>query len=475
MKVVLLGRLASVNRKLGNSVANVVGSSRAARRQLWTGTASLLFLISSAAHPGEEGLASEYLFSQSSELDPFAVQLLGASEAQLDAFERARELQLMEIAPVHLPVEPPGDCNHYGWPIATRVGSTLVVMHRRIPGHNPRGAGGPHALMTYGLVMRSDDHGRTWPAPYDLRECMAAEDRKRNGRVPLSHRFKFEKGNLSPRGYKIHLHAIGTTHDGGVIAINNHGVFRSDDAGRSWQHFSDAFRDDVFPHDIVNLGPRVIDHPTLGLTVFGNWFGTVEGPKFSNALVILTSQDGGRTWNVEEHDVGFPQYEPAALWDGDRFLMVTRDQADGGLHRQISWRPRESPVIQTTNLRDPRYVDTVDFALNPVTGRFELVRSERYHMELVLWSMDPADWPRGQWRRECRLLKQQGTFYREADGFHPAAAVIDKQRGVQHIFIYSGHPNGPAGVFRITRTLETDRLAEFLNEGPSKVDKEAEP
>lgn len=83
-------------------------------------------------------------------------------------------------------------------------------------------------------------------------------------------------------------------------------------------------------------------------------------------------------------------------------------------------------------------------------------------MELALWSMDPADWPTGQWRRECRLLKQQGRFYREADGFHPAAAVIDAESGVQHIFIYSGHPNGPAGVFRITRTLETPRLSEFL-------------
>jgi hypothetical protein len=31
-----------------------------------------------------------------------------------------------------------------------------------------------------------------------------------------------------------------------------------------------------------------------------------------------------------------------------------------------------------------------------------------------------------------------------ADGFHPAGAVICVKRGLQHIFIYSGHPNGPA-------------------------------
>ena len=66
----------------------------------------------------------------------------------------------------------------------------------------------------------------------------------------------------------------------------------------------------------------------------------------------------------------------------------------------------------------------------------------------------------------CRLLAREGRFWTTADGFHPAAAVIDEQRGVQHIFIYSGHPNGPAGVFRITRTLDTPKLAAMLNSNP---------
>ena len=43
-----------------------------------------------------------------------------------------------------------------------------------------------------------------------------------------------------------------------------------------------------------------------------------------------------------------------------------------------------------------------------------------------------------------------------------AGAIIDAGRGVQHIFIYIGHPNGPAGSFRMTRTLDTPRLSEFL-------------
>lgn len=395
----------------------------------------------------------------SSSFNSLARELLGASEEQLAKFEDGHKKGLIEVAPVNLPIDPPGDCNHYGWPIATMVGETIVVMHRRIPGHNPHGAGGPHEKMSYGIVLCSTDGGKTWSDPYDLRDCMKPEDRNRGGIVPLSHRAKFDKENKSEEGYKIHLHAIGTTRDGAVVAINNHGVFRSDDAGRTWKHFSEALRDDTFPHEIVNLGPRLIDDPKLGLLAFGNWFG--KGG-LSNKLVVLHSRDGGSHWEVEEHEAGFPQYEPAVLVHEDAFLAVTRDQTEVKSHRQMTWRPGEEPVVTETNLQNPRYVDTVDFSFNPVTKRFEVVRSERWRMEVWLWSMDPREWKTGQWRRECRLLASEGTFYSTADGFHPAGAVIDEERGVQHIFIFSGHPNGPAGVFRITRTLDTDRLTKCL-------------
>ena len=175
--------------------------------------------------------------------------------------------------------------------------------------------------------------------------------------------------------------------------------------------------------------------------------------KLSNHLVALSSPDGGATWGVEAHDVGLPQYEPTALVHDDRLLFVTRDQTKVRAHKQMSWKPGESPKVLDTNLQDPRLVDTVDFSFNPVTKRFEMVRSERHHMELWLWSMAPNDWENGQWRRECRLLATEGKFYSTADGFHPAGAIVDTERGVQHIFVYAGHPNGPAGVFRMTRTL----------------------
>lgn len=409
------------------------------------------------------GFAAEPPLPGRAPLDEFAQELLGADSGQRDLWKRAEKEGLLEIRPVNLPVDEPGDCNHYGWPIATMAGRSIVVMHRRIPGHRKTGSGVPDERMSYGIVLRSEDGGRSWSPPFDLRDSMAAEDRNRGGLVPLSHRMKFDEGNTSPLGYKIHLHAIGATRDGAVVAINNHGVFRSGDEGRTWSHFPEALRDDTFPHQIVNLGPRLVDHPELGLLAFGNWFGEVTSyHKLSDRLVVLRSRDGGENWTAEDRPAGFPQYEPAAVpWEGE-IRFVTRDQTEVRAHRQMSWRPGEDPRILDTNLSDPRLVDTVDFSFNPVTGRLEIVRSERHRMQLWIWSLAPGDWETGQWRRECRLLASGGKFYSDADGFHPAGAVIDEERGVQHIFFYSGNPNGPAGVFRITRTLDTAKLANFL-------------
>ena len=395
--------------------------------------------------------------------DDFALQLLGVSDVQVEILNAGKKAGLLEWAPVNLPINPPGDCNHYGWPVATMSGDTIVVMHRRIPGHRAKGAGKPHPKMSYGVVLRSDDGGKTWSEPYDLRDCMKPEDRNRGGVVPLSHRAKFDKGNKSPLGYKVHLHAIGTACDGAVIAVNNHGVFRSDDAGRTWKHFSEALREDTFKHAIINIGPHILDDPRHGLLVFGNWFGEVDQyHKYSEKLVVLRSPDGGATWRAEEHPAGFKQYEPAAIFHDGRYHIVTRDQNQVRAHRQMTWLPGQEPTITKTNLQDPRLVDTVDLSFNPVTMRFEIVRSERHRMELWLWSIAPEAWSQGEWRRECRLFQRQGKFYANADGFHPAGAVIDEKRGVQHIFIYSGHPNGPAGVFRLTRTLDTPKLVTFL-------------
>lgn len=125
---------------------------------------------------------------------------------------------------------------------------------------------------------------------------MSDENRHRGGVVPLSHRAKSDPHNTSSLGYKVHLHAIGTTWDGGIVTINNHGVFRSDDEGSSWRHFAIALREDTFPYQIANLAPRLLDCPQYGLLAVGNWFGEVNAyHRYSQQLVVLSSSDGGAT------------------------------------------------------------------------------------------------------------------------------------------------------------------------------------
>lgn len=397
-------------------------------------------------------------------------KLLDLTPDMKEILERTAKSGTLKIEPVNLPNPTmDDDCNHFGWPIATISGETIVVMHRKIPGHNALLAGLPSPTMSYGIVLRSEDGGKTWSKPYDLRECMLREDRNRGGLVPLSHRFKFDKNNTSKQGYKIHLHSIGITEDGGFVAINNHGVFRSDDQGLSWKHFSKAFRDDddSFQKELVSLGPRILDIPNQGLFAFGNWAGLNETilkteKRLPKQFVVLNSKNGGQTWNIEEYPVDFPQYEPAAIYYEGKFLFITRDQTEVKAHKQIIWNPGRSPKVINTNLKDPQYIDTVDLSFNPVTKRFEIVRSERYHMELWLWSIDPEQWETGIWKRECRLFARNGKFYQTADGFHPAGAVIDEKQGLQHIFIYCGAPGGPTGIFRISRTLDTPNLCKSL-------------
>jgi len=75
----------------------------------------------------------------------------------------------------------------------------------------------PNEKMSYGIALRSNDCGQTWSQPYDLRDCMKPEHRCRGGVVPLSHRFKFDRENKFTEGFKIHLHAIGTTRNSAIV------------------------------------------------------------------------------------------------------------------------------------------------------------------------------------------------------------------------------------------------------------------
>ncbi len=338
---------------------------------------------------------------------------------------------LIELAPVHLPSHPEGDNNHFGWPVAAMVGEVIIVVHRSMPGHNRELSGNPDQDTTYSTIVRSADGGRTWMKPYDVRDCMTEVDRNRGGSVPLCHRYKFDPNNDSPLGYKLHLNAIGTTHSGAVVLVSDHGVFRSEDKGETWRHLRLAFREDHHDGPFVYVGPRIIDDPKPSLLLFAhhNIYHNRKPHDIACELAVYSSHDGGKTW--EDISVKLPdwcrQAEPNVITHDGVFLIMARNQTSRYLV-QIRWEPGINIEAKDTNMLSQRSVDTSDVIYNPVTGRFEVVQSNRTEMSINLFSRLPRDWNKAEWKFEGQLFKRSGTFYSTADGFHTGGAVLDRMR-----------------------------------------------
>lgn len=401
--------------------------------------------------------------------DEFAHALLAADEEQRNTLRKTKEAGLLELAPVNLPTNPQGNNDHLGWPVATMIDDTMIVVHRTMPGHNARVAGPADTNTTYATILRSTDGGKTWSEPYDIRDCMTEADRNRGGFIPLCHRFKFDPSNRSPLGYKLHLNAVGPTRDGAVIVVTDHGVFRSEDKGVTWKHLRLAFREDRHEGPFAYVGPRIIDDPEHGLLLFAHHmiYRFRRPVDIARELAVYRSRDRGESW--EKTALKLPNWcksaEPDVIFHDGKYTAIVRNQAPANILAQMRFNfgDRQITDVSNTPMQTKTSVDTSAICFNPVTKRYEVVQSKREDMSIHLWSIAPADWATAKWRHEARLFKRTAGFYELADGFHTGGAVLDKRHGVQHIFFYSGHPGGPAGIFRLTRTLDTPLLSSFLS------------
>lgn len=421
--------------------------------------------------------------------EPSADELLRLTAESKALLER--DAGLLTLEPVLLPDGRHllGANDHFGWPVATIAGQTIVVVFYRGPQHW-KGKDEPDADTSTAVTIRSFDGGKTWSEPIDL---------KRFVEVPV-------KGCRLGFG-----NTIGTDADGAVVVITSYGVFRSEDEGETWQHLPGAFGEDQLAGPKTNNGPRLALHPDYGLIAPGHFTNKHADPAQRNAdgtpyippeLWMRWSQDGGRTWQEAKEDL--PAFataiEPSALvHDGGLFLVARCHGPESyepamktwryvQLWSTTGWLPLQAALtdIRATDVRDlcrspyhgPWTQDTVDLSFNPVSGRIECVATDRNGeagagagnqrncQTLNLWSIDPAAFQRGesQWRFEGTLLKRTGTIGKgEIDGLHPGAAVIDTATRVQHIFIYAGAPAGPAGIFHLTRSLDTERLGTLLH------------
>lgn len=407
-------------------------------------------------------------------LDPGMVEVLGKCTSK----------GLLEVAPVVLPEGENllGVNDHFGWPIATMSGDTIIVFFYRKPAHWG-GKDKPDKYSSSCVTVRSLDGGRTWSEPVSLATFIKT---KTQG-------CKAGFGN-----------AAGTLPHGTVVCITSDGVFRSRDQGATWEYLPGAFGGDQLKGPRTNMGPRLIVHPTYGLVAAGHDITSPRPkkgpPTFPSNIWIRWSTDAGETWHEACDDL--PDFavpiEPALFMHDGAMLVLARSHGKDAydpekrvwrytqLYSQNGWMPFTASLtnIPTSQLGDspwqgPWSQDTVEVSFNPVSARIEAVLTNRTgggpgyehptnQQTINLWSISPAELAAGssEWRFEGTLLRREGPIG-VVDGMHPAGGVVDAKRGVAHTFVYCGFPTGPSGIFRVTRSLNTKALSKQLLELPA--------
>ncbi|OAM91796.1 hypothetical protein AW736_01290 [Termitidicoccus mucosus] len=406
--------------------------------------------------------------------------------------KRLEEAGVLSLAPVTIPWgdDLHGGNVHFGWPVAVASadGRNVCVFFQRKPWHyNGADPSRDRDEYTTGAAMvRSTDGGKTWSAHTDMRS------------------FAKGKSRIFPGG----MSSVGRLDDGTMLFINDIGVFRSSDNGATWEHFPDAFKT-PWPQGVGgNRGPVIFKHPSLGMVVLSHM--SRQGDALILPAVLMwASQDGGLTWNA--HGLNLTQSvprrltEPLGLMLGDRLVVFGRSHDPSNAEAKkgriyygqaVFDAALEKNKAAYTNIacsdasrdlarlvgRDKARAfglwsqDTGEIIYNPVTKRVEAVVTNRAgrggprvddhtRQSLNLWSIDPQALLEGsaEWRFEGTLLERRTLdspkFF---DGMHPGAGVVDLERKEQHLYIYLGFYAGPAGVYKLTRSLDTPRLAAEL-------------
>ena len=391
----------------------------------------------------------------------------GFSSEEQQRLTRLTDLGLMDIAMVMaLPDGAP--VAHLGWPVATRLPSgRTVIVYRRASGHTDQ----DKAQQAGHYAVYSDDLTHWEPqAPTRL------------GPLPG-------------------MHCVGhVTRDDGserLLAITSgkpKRLYISDDRGRSWRTNDSAFKGML--RQSAHVGPNMINHPEFGVVAV---FGQETGGGRRNYLV--SSTDAGETWR-ERIWLNLPQsrgFEPTlATWGSGHMVMISREAQPGFAtgpdgfygHTQHVYPHRarfplsrvKFATARTNIIGNPAAGrschDTAEVIFNPVSDRIEMLQSHRWgggpgktgttiadHPDkeissLNLWSIDPDALLAGsaEWRFDGTLIERIGYSRKgNRDGLHPGGSVIDTYRNQQHIFVYAGWRRTPASLFRISRTLDTDR------------------
>ena len=387
---------------------------------------------------------------------------------------KAMKAGVLDFEPVVLPEGGAlsGVNRHFGWPVATKTDDAMIVVFCRKSEHSGT-LWGSDSYSTASAMVRSTDGCQTWSGISDLGQYVD---------IPAASR--------GP------MRSIGVDDQGAVYMINSEGVFTSEDSGVTWKHIPGAFTASQLPAPTVNNGPKLVNHPLYGLSAFSS---------YETDFLVRYSLDNGSNWSqIKQTLPDFAQVhgEPTVVMVGDAMIVLARCLSEDcydpqeGTYRYVQlWSQTGTLPLQgaLTNIKASHAVaeqtpitgedkasafgywsqDTASLIFNPLTQRLEAVvtnrmgggegqESDHSYQTLNLWSIDPLQLLAGesQWRFDGTLLSRKALdITKFIDGMHPGGSIVDIENGVQHIFLYMGYYDAPAGIYRLTRSLDTDTLA----------------
>lgn len=407
-------------------------------------------------------------------MDKMIAKTLIISEAEKERLANLEAGGIMTVKPVVLPAGRylKGNNKHLGWPVGIKIGKTLLCAYHQ--GLRQHGGKRKDAESSDAVIVRSTDGGKSWSDPIDIKQF-----------------------GTSKKAMVLNFGNCFGVLDEKVFLATKYGLYRSEDEGKSWTLLPDALSQDQTGHNYTdNFGPRMIVHPDKGLVIP---VGVARSPQID----MYFSKDEGVTWGHERIQLSnrFHPLEPTAIYHDGRLIFLSRNHTlPFKWHHQL--RETQRPVMMVsgtgwfpmthqklTNISSYRWPDTTDVDFNPVTKRFEAIvtnrsggagkneKNEKHEQTVNLWSLSTEDMYAGradQWRFEGTLLRLKSGMLNiganDIDAAHPGGAVIDKDRGVQHIFIYCGRYSTPAGIYRISRTLDTDKLRKAMSQQGAEGD-----
>jgi len=286
---------------------------------------------------------------------------------------------------------------------------------------------------------------------------------------------------------------IGRTDDGKLVVKANIGVLLSSDNGKNWTHIPKAF-DALNPKDYTVLSANMAYHHKFGAIFFGTGHRKMKNDIVESALFKIDTETGEaseilRDWipaikrgevETEIAEPGIPVFHvidaskdpDLAAYDG--YIIAFSVFKEKIYQYVYAYKPGDTwddvtfTVTQTTITGSLSRHAPPGLIYNPVSKRFELIQSIPY--ELSLHSISVSDlmnnsmneYGRSQWKKEVSLLQREIGV--RGQGMYPVSSLVDKQKGVQRVFISMGdeYP-GRCGIFELIRTLNTSELADYTN------------